>query len=313
MELIIKPTSLCNFNCSFCAASEFNCDHLRRVPEDLKKAIKLCKPSNIIFTGGEPTMVPPDFYRDLLYEFPDIVIDITSNLHGMMRNADEWCDILSNKMFKVTTSFNYNGKRIIKTAPYSERMFCRDMKDFKSITSYTPNFIAVLDENDSYDMAKKYCELAKKLNTFCRINGANPIGREKHGVPRWKMLKIYMRLIDDGLGDYEINCLERSSGKCPINSSFKCQEEIRAIYFKDSVLYWSDCEEKINMNIDIHKGLNDINKKSSNYKAMKNECLLCPMYRICNACYVNAKFMTDKDCIEMKKISKEVEKYGWKM
>lgn len=315
MEFIIKPTSRCNFKCDFCAASKFHCDHLTKVPDELKKAIRKCKPSNLIFTGGEPTMVLPDFYRDLLEEFPDIVIDITSNLHYMMKNVDMWSDVITNKMFKVTTSFNYNGERKLgNNTPYTEKMFYKDIKDFSSVANYVPNFIAVLGVDEGYEMAKRYCLLAKELNTFCRVNGANPIGRQVKGVPRWKMLKIYMRLIDEGYGDYEINCLERSSGKCPINSSMKCQEQIKAIFFNLGDLYWTNCEENINMGINIHKGVSIISHKPKiKHNMFKDECLACKMYRICNACRINSMFMKEEDCVEMKKISKELEEHGWKM
>jgi len=51
MELIIKPTSACNFKCTFCSAANLKIKHsLSKVPEQLKELICNLKPNNIIFT-----------------------------------------------------------------------------------------------------------------------------------------------------------------------------------------------------------------------------------------------------------------------
>lgn len=313
MEFIIKPTSACDFRCDFCAASDFHCDTLESIPKSLEEAIYLLEPSNIIFTGGEPTMASPDFYQALLDEYPNMMIDITTNLHHMMDNLNDWADIITNKNFKVTTSFNFGKARKMSDGkPYYRELFCMDMFEFENVAGYMPCFIAVLSPEDDYGTVKKYCELAKSLKTLCRVNGANPIGRQSIGVPRWRMLEYYMKLIDEKLGRYEINCIERSSGKCPMNTSLMCKDHIRAMYFKNGTMYWSNCEENLNMGIDIHKGLDWINCILPVEGPYKAECLMCDMYRICNGCKVNAKNLTEDDCANMKRIAKKVIEYGWK-
>lgn len=311
MELIVKPTDKCNFNCDFCAASSLKCDTLTSI-DQLADVIDAIHPSNIIFTGGEPTMVSPDFYSALLDEYPEICVDITTNLRNLMANADKWSDVITNKNFKVTASFNYNNARKMSNGkPYDEITFRVDMIEFSYIAGYTPNFISVMTEKEDYSFAKKTCELARSLGTLCRVNGVNRIGRSTTGMPRWKMLEIYMKLIDDNLGKYEINCIERGMGKCPMNGNLMCSNHIRAIYFKDGKLHWANCEEKLNLGI-THEGIDWINSLYPVDSPYKPECLFCSMNRICNACYINKCTLTEDACKNMKRISEKVLEYGWK-
>jgi len=52
MDLIVRATSKCNFNCSFCHASKREVDHLESVPKALADLLLEEKPSKVIVTGG---------------------------------------------------------------------------------------------------------------------------------------------------------------------------------------------------------------------------------------------------------------------
>ena len=67
MELIIKPTGLCNFNCEFCSAHGMDIQHPAdgHVPHQIRDLIMKLKPNGLIITGGEPLMVDPQYYYEL--------------------------------------------------------------------------------------------------------------------------------------------------------------------------------------------------------------------------------------------------------
>lgn len=90
MELIIKPTAVCNFKCTFCTASKLSINHTPdKVPEQLKELILKLKPNDLIFTGGEPTMCSPKYYEEIL-ELSDAKVSLTSNLKNFYMHPDDW-------------------------------------------------------------------------------------------------------------------------------------------------------------------------------------------------------------------------------
>ena len=68
MDLIIKPTEACNFACTFCSSSYLVDNkkaklHLETVFEFLAKYPNT---NTIIVNGGDPTMMPVDYYWQLI-------------------------------------------------------------------------------------------------------------------------------------------------------------------------------------------------------------------------------------------------------
>src|SRR5690606_34832848 len=86
MSLILKPTESCNFACTFCSSSslvnnkkdKLGLDKvfhfLRRYPET----------NTIIINGGDPTMMPVQYYWDIIQHLDDndykANISMTTNL-----------------------------------------------------------------------------------------------------------------------------------------------------------------------------------------------------------------------------------------
>ena len=66
MELIINPTNRCNFDCTFCSAYNLPKGDIDR--KRLYNYIK-CKRDEIniiIFNGGDPLMMEPEFYTNII-------------------------------------------------------------------------------------------------------------------------------------------------------------------------------------------------------------------------------------------------------
>lgn len=321
MEMIIKPTSECNFNCSFCAASQCKIPTLTKVPDELKRIILKAKPSTIIFTGGEPTMCPPSFYDEILDITKDMntSISLTSNLANLRGRYAEWSHLLKNNRFAMTVSFQYGDARRDKHGNvYTEDQFRLDIMEFRFWARYTPSFISVIDY-DNTEYALDLVKLAKELGTVAKLNNCNAIGNATKWLPRYEMFKIYFQIIEAGYGDYEENILNRKMSMCPLNTDLLCESKIRALYidkYKD--IRWSNCEEELN-------SLNDrafvencffCDKGEQNpTETVTDHCYTCELFRICNGCKINVRQAKQDPeyCRIMTEIKDDIIKYGWKL
>lgn len=317
MELIIKPTSDCNFRCKFCAASNCKIPTLKSVPDNLKILLLKSKPSTIIFTGGEPTMSPPEFYKEIL-DITDqfgTTISLTSNLYNIIDNMADWSSLLKHDRFKVSTSFQYGDSRILKDeSPYTEKMFIDTIDQFRFWAKYTPSFISVIDEhNDQY--AIDTVLLAKKLHTTAKLNNCNSEGRAVKWYPRYKIFKIYFDIIDRGLEKYEENVRDRAKGLCPLNTTLMCENTIRALYIDDiGDIRWSSCEEELNrLNSRAYDNCFYCTDMKINKPTVTDHCYECELFRICNGCKINVLQAKEDPnyCKEMKAIKDKIIEYGW--
>jgi radical SAM protein with 4Fe4S-binding SPASM domain len=321
MELIIKPTSKCNLNCKFCAASELNIQYTPRyVPPQIKDIINVLKPDGIIITGGEPLCCNPEYYEELL-TLCDCNIVFTTNLKDFWMKPDKWTPLFNNKRIRVGTSFNYGNTRLWdRRTVYDDVMFKGVINLFKDRVGYAPPFIAVMNE-DNEDTYLKHVLLAKELGTYCRLNNALKMGRQGTHYPRYKVFKMWIDIIHMGLGDYEQNCFERSNGMCPINSNNMCESAIRTIYVDvDGDVHYSNCEDKLNLNdgreipIDITRPIQEPNTIKYD-EAISHKCLSCELYNICNGCTTNRE-AAKKDpeyCLEMLKLKNDIIGLGWRL
>lgn len=303
MQVIIKPTSKCNFNCSFCSAKLLDIKHSNNVPQVLKDYLLQIKPENIIITGGEPLCMSMEYFNELL-SLGNWTLSITSNLKLFYNNPDYWEPLFKNERVDVVTSFQYGNGRIDGDVVYTEEEFIKVITLFKEKIGYTPSFISIISEENE-DKALDHVYLAKRLGTTCKLNGLMPMGLSKGFYPRYKMMKIWLKIIELGLEKYEDNCIERAQGKCNFNQSFTCDRYIRVCYVDNyGNLHKSFCEDLISENIEVEE---------SDKKPLKQDCYLCELYRICNGCMKNKihSKKDDKFCEEMLKLKDKIIKSGW--
>lgn len=303
MQLIIKPTSQCNFNCNFCSAKLLNIKHLNKVPEVLKKYINEINPQELIITGGEPLMMKKEYYEELL-SLGNWNISFTSNLKLFYNNPEYWTPLLSNPRIGVITSFQYGSGRQDETSIFTEDKFIKIINLFNEYIGYKPNFIAVINE-DNEDKALEHVYLAKKLGIQCKLNGVLPMGLSKSYYPRYKMMKIWLKIIELGLENYELNCYERKLGKCNFNTLFNCDKNIRACYVdNENNLHKCFCEDLLADGIEL---------ENSNYEMISNKCYTCELCRLCNGC-LKTKLSIKNDinhCEEMLKLKDKIINSGW--
>ncbi|MCM1215370.1 MAG: radical SAM protein [Lachnospiraceae bacterium] len=320
MELIIKPTGLCNFSCEFCSAHGMDIQHPSdgHVPQQIKDLIKKLKPNGLIITGGEPLMVSPEYYYEL-HDIAHCPIAPTTNLKDFCLNPDKWAPLFKEDWFNITTSFNYGETR--RWSPdkvYTEHDFIHVLAQLRAYTGKSiDSFIAVIDESNE-EFAHDHVDLAKTLGCKVRLNGAIGVGKQGKTYPRYKMMKIYLEIIDNDMDQYECNCFERTQGKCPWNIGLRCQNCIRCCYVDNSgKLHVGTCDERMSMGIELLEDQiipttceeTPINPQ----EYIKPECAYCELCRLCNGCHTNRQeAKKDPDyCEEMKKLEDQIIDAGW--
>ena len=68
MELIIKPTELCNFKCTFCSSTKIAKHKSDLLSHDyiFRFLNRFPDTTTIIVNGGDPLMIEPDYYWKII-------------------------------------------------------------------------------------------------------------------------------------------------------------------------------------------------------------------------------------------------------
>lgn len=313
MELIIKPTEACNFKCTFCSSTNLTDDKKKRL--DLGKVTAFIdrypETSSIIVNGGDPLMVHPDYYFEIIAEIEKrnlkTTLSFTTNLWGFYKNPTLWTPLFKHSRVGVGTSFNYgNSRRITETQVYTEDIFWKVSDLFLEKIGYRPSFISVItDEN--LDTAIDNVRLAKKMGVECKLNYALASGDQKSSLLKGKIYSLYLDIIDDGLSEWEYNSkqlLRLKDSKvtsCPLNR--ECDEGIRCLQpdgdyyscgaFGDDKAYAIDFEQE------IFGGIKDLPLKNAlELIYLKEECTTCPLFSICNGCKKTISDIKKTDHVE---------------
>lgn len=319
MELIIKPTGRCNFNCTFCSSANLDIAHpTTGVPKPIKDLILKMKPTNIIVTGGEPLTIDPEYYLEL-QELGKCHISFTSNMKDFYFHPEKWERLVKDPNMGFITSFNYGDtRRWDENTPYTEEKFIEVSNLFKEVSGkdFLP-FIAVIDESNE-DMLLDHVYLAKRLGTLVKINNASKIGRCGKNYPKWKMIKAYLNIIDLGLGDYEITCREREFGRCAFNTNFMCNSTIRCCYVDSAgKLHYGICDDEVSAEREIPMDEEfpvPINPKvPGKDQYIHDKCVYCELFRFCHGCNAHRLHAREfpEHCSEMLKMKDDLIRTGW--
>ena len=278
------------------------------------------KPSTIIVNGGDPFMMPPSFYEDILREIEtgETRLALVSNLLGLYTNPEKWKSIVLHPSVNITTSFQYgNARRIDKDTPYTEEIFRKVYKKCTDLIGYKPLFISVIDYDNAGTMIKT-ARLAKELDCKCRINPAKKIGASGYSYPLWKYYKELGELYKSEYALYEANCLHIHKGefltKCPVTKT--CHRNIRGM----TVFDYASCPSmvihperikdfKLNLKEEMETGR--LCNANNLVPALRSECYGCELYEICNNCdstkldikeaVNNKEYTLDEHCDGMKR------------
>lgn len=323
IELIIKPTKLCNFKCTFCSSTDIVDDDTKTL--ELNRVFDfLCRYPNtntIIVNGGDPLMMTPDYYWKII-EFLDnnnlkSTISFTSNLWAFYKKPSMWEELFKHERMGIATSFNYGDtRRVTETKVYTEDLFWKVSDLFLERIGYRPGFISVItDENE--DTALKNVELAQRMDVECKLNYAMVSGVQSSPYQLSKIYKVYVDIYNKGLWPWEYNTkqmMHRLNGKsnsCP--QSRNCDDHIRCLqpsgdYYScgamgDDRLFPIDFNQEV-INSNFQRPL----QTAPDVSYLKDECTMCPMFQICNGCKktvmdMKQHGMVETHCLMMKQLT----------
>lgn len=325
MELIIKPTEACNFACTFCSSTELTESHKKTL--DLKQIFlfldRFPETSTIIVNGGDPLMVSPSYYWDILKYIKEkrlkTTLSFTTNLWGFYKNPKLWTKLFRHQRVGVCTSFNYgNTRRITKDRVFTEDIFWEVSNLFLDKIGYRPDFISVItDENE--DSAIDNVRLAQKMNVECKLNYAMASGRESKPFLLAKIYKIYLKIIKENLTPWEFNTKEliKSMSQkwtiCPRNRS--CDSNIRCLQpdgdYYSCGAFGDDKNYPINFKAEIQGEKILPLTQRPELSSLKSDCYSCPLFSLCNGCKktisdLKSNNLVQQHCDAMKSMDTEL-------
>lgn len=323
IDLIIKPTNICNFACQFCSSSNISKNNTLLDLSYIKDYIIKHEVKTIIVNGGQPLMLSPEYYLELLNFIKNnnlhIDISFTSNLLDFYLNPNKWLPIFKQQNVGVITSFQYGTQRKLKSGKvYTEDFFKKVYEKFYNLIGYKLQFISVINhENEQYIL--KTVNLAKQLGTQCKLNPMLKSGRAKQSYPFYKMFANYLSIFQNKLDIYEFNCkllkkaINNQKTCCPFNRN--CYKTIRAINPQKKIHScgsFNDITNQTNDLYELHKYSEDSIKKDN--LVLSNKCFSCQLFNICNGCYRQIQILKQENniqqhCTQMRLIYQKLKSY----
>lgn len=325
MELIIKPTEKCNFKCTFCSSTSIADNPTDELDlENIFKFLKRFPETNtIIVNGGDPLMMKPSYYQEILdhldeHDYPT-TLSFTTNLWPFYQNPDKWVDIFTHPRMGVTTSFHYGDSRLKGDfSVFTEEDFWAVSDKMLELVGYRPDFISVIDEHNEH-LALDNVRLAKKMGVECKLNYAMASGIQSRPYQLSKMYSIYLDVYEAGLTEWEFNTkqmikrLRNDALMCPQNR--ECDSTIRALQPSGDYYSCGALGDDREYSIDFEREMagefftplqNDILNQT-----MHDGCYTCPMFQICNGCKKTIKDtkrhgMVESHCTLMKQLAPRI-------
>jgi radical SAM protein with 4Fe4S-binding SPASM domain len=313
MDLIVKPTELCNFKCSFCSSSKITFED-NTATLDLNKIFKFLKrfpeTNTIIVNGGDPLMMKPNYYWKII-EFLDkhnmpTSISLTTNLYPFLMKPMKWKELFNHPRIGVATSFQYGGGRLKGDySEFTEEDFWKCSDAMLEHVGYRPSFIAVIVE-DNEDTHIKTVELAKKMDVVCKVNYAMASGSQSAPYQLSKIYERYVEIWKAGLSDWEHNTqqmmvrLRGESTICPQTRT--CDSGIRTLQpegdYYSCGAFGDDLDKAIDFDYEMSGGFSTPLATDLSLMSLKNACYTCPMFEICNGCKKTIKDLKQHNMVE---------------
>lgn len=336
MDLIIKPTELCNFKCTFCSSTNITED--KSATLDLNTIFTFLErfpdTRTIIVNGGDPLMVPPSYYFQIIEYLDDhnlpTTLSLTSNLWPFYKNPNKWAPLFNHSRVGVTTSFQYGAGRLKGDGSvFTEEDFWNVSDTMLELCGYRPGFISVIT-NDNISDAIKNVELAQKMDVECKLNYAMSSGPPvvfkgitmgQRGKPLVlaDIYEVYIEIWKRGLQQWEFNTkqmavrLKGAATICPQTRS--CDENIRTLQpsgdYYSCGAFGDDREFSIDFNTEMKGEKVYPLRFQSELMSMHDGCFTCSMFDICNGCRKTIKDhkdhnIVDVHCKKMKSLAADI-------
>lgn len=323
MELIIKPTERCNFKCTFCSSTKITDDKTAELDHDyiFRFLERFPETNTIIVNGGDPLMMPPEYYWKIIRHLDEIgssaTISLTTNLWPFYKNPKKWVDLFRHKRIGICTSFQYGGGRLKgDLTEFSEEDFWKVSDTMLDLVGYRPEFISVITEENE-EFAIDNVLLAKRMDVVCKVNYAlssgPPVkfrniimGQEGKPYMLAKIYEIYVEIWKMGLAKWEYNTtqmmtrLRGGNTTCPQNRN--CDSTIRALQPSGDYYSCGAFGDDRKYSIDFEEEMSGVKvyplKFQPELLSLKNSCFTCPMFEICNGCKKTIKDLKDYGLVE---------------
>lgn len=297
-DLIIKPTELCNFKCSFCSSNQIADKHNQILNIELiKKFLLNHDTGTIIVNGGDPLMVSPSYYFELL-DFMQkhnikAELSFTTNLWDFWLHPAKWVSLFRHPQVAIGTSFQYgDGRYKGDGSAFTDNDFIKIFYLFKELVGYKLSFIGVITEKTEPYILKTV-QLAKTLGTICKLNPAVQSGKALHYYPLYKAYEQYYKIYQTGLAKYEFNTLEiakmlrKEHTICPY--LIDCYKTIRALAPNGTYHTCGSFNDDSKINLTLYNKTYNLeqypeNEIQKDFFTLKNECLGCDYFMLCNHC-----------------------------
>jgi len=326
MDLIVKPTELCNFKCTFCSSSKIT-ENDNTAQLDLLKIFRFLDrypdTQTIIVNGGDPLMMDPKYYMDII-EFLDrnnypASISLTTNLWPFYKKPEKWLEVFQHPRVGIATSFQYGGGRLKGDfTEFTEEDFWKCSDAVLKYCGYRPGFIAVIVEENE-DTVIKTVELAKKMDVVCKVNYAMASGSQSAPYVKGKMYKHYVDIWRAGLADWEHNTqtmmkkLKGHATICPVNRD--CDAGIRTLQpegdYYSCGAFGDDMDKAIDFEREMAGEFFTPLREDIHLNNLKESCFTCPLFQICNGCRKTVKDLkehnlVEEHCLSMKSIAADI-------
>ena len=344
MDLIIKPTELCNFKCTFCSSTQLTDEKKNWLKHDQIFSFleRFPETKTIIVNGGDPLMMEPDYYWKIINWLDEkeytTSLALTTNLWPFYKKPSKWVDLFNNERVGITTSFQYGGGRLKGDySEFTEEDFWKCSDAMLEHCGYRPDFISVITRENEHN-AIKNVELAKKmseqkipegtLHNFwreektgveCKLNYAMASGEQKEPFLLSDIYEKYVEIYKAGLAPWEFNtrqmmlAINDTATSCPL--SRKCDEGIRCLQpdgdYYSCGAFGDDKDKEINFEEEMKGKFFTPLQDDLNLSTMKKSCYSCPMFNICNGCRKTVKDykeagVVEKHCEKMKRIGHDI-------
>jgi len=269
--LVIKNVLNCNNKCWFCSTSGDGYIEQR----DIVRLYDTYKSENVLLIGGEPMMLPPEYYSELLDK--GLKFSLQSNI---MLYDSSWDCVLTHKNFQ---GLSVSGDKFDIVAD-----FFTAYEMVREVVGYSPPVLIVLDTNKNVSLlkAEEWVSSSIAKDFPLKINYIVPSGlaaRHKERILKVSdVFDIYTRLIDAWIesGFHEIqpftnilNSLKGGNDICP--------------YIKTCI----NDDVMVNIETDFSSYpcpvMGDMRKERKDLKYdIPKKCFICDHFNLCRGCTI---------------------------
>lgn len=290
--------------------------------------------NTIIVNGGDPMMMPPKYYFDIIEILDrlgcEATLSLTTNLWPFYKKPEMWTELLRHPRVGVATSFQYgNGRLKGDLTPFTEEEFIAVSDLMLERVGYRPDFIAVIDKSNEHTVLDTV-RLAQRLGVEAKINHAvasGPevqkrgvtIGNENNFFTQADIYAHYVQIHEAGLGEWEYNTkqmakrLAEANTTCPLSRG--CDHGIRNLQpgggYYSCGAFGDDQKYPIDFAREMAGEFFTPLSEAPELHSMKEACFSCPMFSICNGCRKTIndtkRFgLTEYHCKKMKELAPKI-------